>query len=111
VKLQPKMVNGFLIDPDKQAIQIVSVADTLDAFHRVIGADCLDSFRLDERNVIFLDDRGLIEGPPFKARFEIRGYSLPLAGKGLVVGVGAGGETRSSSWSAQDLALVVIWSE
>ena len=109
MKLQPKMVNGFLIDPDKRAIQVVRIADTLADFHRAIGADCLDSFHLDQRTVIFLDDRGLIEGPPFKARFGIRGYPLPLAGKGLVVGISGDGATCSSTWSAEDLARVLIW--
>ena len=87
-------MRAFLIDPIEQAITEVDYNGVYTQIYEFIEADTFDVATFNERgDGVFVDDNGLFKRP--QEFFAINGYLQPLAGKGLVLGVGAEGESIS----------------
>jgi hypothetical protein len=106
------VARGYLIDPKERKITHVH-HDTrhYQEIYKLI--DCEPSpftvVELPNRDVIFVDDEGLLKEPRYF--FTIKGYPQPLAGKGLVLGTGPDGQTVSAKMSFQELGEMVGYVE
>lgn len=85
-------MKAILIDVHSQTIKEVEVTkdlsgSNLQSMYEHIGCDCFTCVGIDENNDIFVDDNGLLFLTPFSRFFNYKGYSQPLAGNGLIVGI------------------------
>lgn len=98
-----KTVNGYLIDPEARTVTVVPVnvvdgRGGLDDIYKHLQVDCVDLARINEHgDAVFVDDEGLLKDPEYL--FSVDGYANKLAGRGLVLGVDAEGETISPTAS------------
>lgn len=89
------MTIGYLIDPEANTVQRVTVGD-YKTIYKWIGCDCFDVARFAQNgDGCFVDDEGLLVQRPPTDFFVLPGYPEPLAGKGLVMGVDDEGESIS----------------
>lgn len=108
-----KSYRMVLIDPIERNIRELESEVTLDAIHKLIGADTLDSFRLalfDNRrtDMGWIDDAGLSRGKPVHA-FLLPTAKDPIAGKCLIIGADDRGETCSCQIPIEVLRQDVSW--
>ena len=92
------IVNGYLIDPEARTVTQVNVdvkdGSGIDDIYRHLGVDCFDCARFNRHgDAVFVDDEGLMKDPEYF--FAVEGYPNKLAGRGLVLGCDAQGETVS----------------
>lgn len=85
-------MKAFLIDPSAQTITAVEYDGNYKSITKMIEAQMFTTVQInEEEDTIYLDDEGLfVEGQSF---FMIAGYPEPLAGKGLVLGTDAEGDS------------------
>jgi hypothetical protein len=92
-------MRAILIKPDAGAARHVEVVEydgdwqsiyshLSYAGHSVATFTCVD---LDDTHTMFVDDEGLLHGPEHFMLWE--GYDQPIAGRGLILGVGREGES------------------
>lgn len=101
-----KELRGYLIDPEKKTIEPVIHNGDYKQIYKFIGADCFDVVRIDDENMIFVDDEGLLNGTRYF--FMLKGYPQPFAGKGLLMGSNDEGDTVSSSMRLEDVQKLVV---
>lgn len=86
------MAKAFLISPDAQSIEEIEVSSAAD-IAQLIGFDTIESDRIgDGDDLLYFDEECFIRGAT--GRFQIDKL-IPVAGKGIVLGVGADGTTPS----------------
>lgn len=108
--MKERMVKGFLIDPKEKTISAVTHnAEDYREIYKLIDASPFTVVQLDNHNCIYVDDEGLLNNPRYF--FTLKGYEQPIAGKGLVLGVGNMGETTSTSLSLDRLKEMVGYQE
>lgn len=93
------MARAILIDTPAKQIRSITIdvsdgAGTAD-IKAAIGCEWIESVRLGQKTVCWVDEEGLLkENPgPF---FQIEGKRDPIAGRGLITGVGEGGATTGT---------------
>jgi hypothetical protein len=93
-----KKLRGILIDSVTESITEVTHNGDYREIYKFLSdpengynVDTFTVVYIDERNVIFVDDNGLLTNP--RHFFAWRGYPQPLAGRGLILGSDAEGET------------------
>ena len=86
-------MKAFLISPEEQAITEVDYDGDYHSINKLIAADLFDVVRLNNSDVIFVDDEGLMKNP--QHFFKLDGMTSPLAGNGLVLGTDREGESIS----------------
>lgn len=100
-------MKAILIDPFTQTITEVEHNGDYKQIYELIDAELFDSVRISENDFIFVDDEGLFQED--QAFFRVRGYPDPLAGKGLVLGASAIGESVDPVISLEELRRSVSW--
>src|SRR5438034_697691 len=105
-------VKGLLIDPFALTITEVEhdASDYHDIYrllsHESMPVDTFDIIHLgDKGDAIFVDDNGNLK--PCERFFLIKGYHSALAGKGLVLGADAEGDTQSAKTTLSQLRKVI----
>ena len=102
---------AYLVDPTTKIISQVYIKDYMD-IQKHIGCDMFTmAFRLDNDDVLYVDDMGLIDGKPHDYFAVLEAYERPLAGRGLLVGSNAQGGDEDVRTDILDLALMVKWAE
>jgi hypothetical protein len=95
-------MKAFLIDPKAQSITEVDYSGDYNDIYRLIEADVFDVVRLyPSGDGAFIDDEGLLKESEFF--WAHRNYPQLIAGRGLVLGVDADGESASPSVTLQQL--------
>ena len=85
-------LEGFLIDPLSQRIIRVPVKPGIQDIYRLIQADTFDvAYFNEQQDCVYVDDNGLLNGP--REFFFINGLHQPMAGRGLVMGTDADGNS------------------
>lgn len=81
-------MRALLINPEYHTITEVEYTGDYRNIYTHIGAQCFDMVRINDKDNIFVDDEGLINGVAHKrGMFRVEGrYPVHLAGKGLVLG-------------------------
>jgi len=102
---------AYLVDPTTKLISQVFIKDYMD-IQRHIGCDMFTmAFRLDNSDVLYVDDNGLIDGKKHDYFAVLDVYDAPLAGRGLLVGSNAQGGDEDAQTNILDLAMMVKWAE
>jgi hypothetical protein len=84
------MAKALLIDPEAQSIEPVDVSGESD-IKALVGFETLESDKVGEAgDKLYFDEECFIRGTP--GRFQIDAV-IPVAGKGVVVGVDADGSS------------------
>lgn len=84
-------MKAILIDPYEQTIKQVDYNGDFRQIYDLIEVDTFDVARINNGDGIFVDDNGLYNAPTHF--FEHADYPQPLAGKGLIIGCDAEGES------------------
>lgn len=100
---------GYLIDPSTKTVTQVPYNGDYKEISAAIGCEIFDIVRIDDKNTIFVDDEGLINGTSFSVgMFRFDGdHPAELAGRGLVLGIDEEGESVSPTWSIEDISRQV----
>ena len=102
---------AYLVDPTSKLISQVYVKDYTD-IQRHIGCDMFTmAFRLENDDVLYVDDNGLIDGKMRDYFAVLDAYLAPLAGRGLLVGSNAQGGDEDAQTAIVDFAMMVKWAE
>ena len=100
---------AYLVDPETKLISQVFIKDYKD-IQRHIGCEMFTmAFRLDNDDVLYVDDMGLAMKNNYFAVLDA--YYAPLAGRGLLVGSNAQGGDEDVRTEILDLAMLVKWPE
>jgi hypothetical protein len=105
-------MKAFLIDPERQVILPITIADTLEAMYELIGCDLVEPVRLNQQgDTVWVDEEGLLKPDPrhFFRIVSADGVGTELAGKGIVTGSTPDGNNRDAQLSFQRLAAMVQW--
>ena len=98
-------MRAILIDPFTREITEVEHNDDFRQIYEFIGADAFDAATLEDRQVIYVDDEGLFRDDQKFWSIERR----VLAGKGLVLGVNAAGESIAAVGSIEEWRERIRW--
>lgn len=92
-------MKAYLIDPTKRSVDEIDYDGTHDSMYKLLDVQLVDAVVLNEFNdAVFVDDEGLCYAPEEVMRrgfFHVHGYPQHLAGRGLVLGTNAEGESCS----------------
>ncbi len=89
-------MRAILIDPFTKTVNEVEYSGHLHDIYRLVGCDTIDIVRADEKHVIYVDDNGLIHDEPLPV-FVWQNFHQPLAGRGLMVGMGEEGNDAAAT--------------
>jgi hypothetical protein len=108
-----KSYRVILIDPIEQRISELESDCSLDSIHKLVDAPGLDSFGLaifpdNGRDMGWVDDVGLSGGEPVHA-FLLPTSKDPIAGRCLIMGANARGETSNAQFPLALLRQDVTW--
>ena len=98
-------MRAILIDPFTREITEVEHNDDFRQIYEFIGADAFDAARLEDGQIIYVDDEGLFRDD--QKFWSIEGRVL--AGKGLVLGVNAAGESIAAVGSIEEWRERIRW--
>jgi hypothetical protein len=109
-------MRALLIDPIAKTITEV---DHNGDYHQIyeylsdpangLKATTFDSVRVDNTNVIYVDDDGLLKDPRYFFMFSH--YHQPLAGRGLVLGVSSSGDTIATTLTVKKLSPFITYTD
>lgn len=79
-------MRAILIDPyDQTVTEIVVDGNNLQEIYKTLQVTCIDAVRLENGDVIYVDDEGLLKSPTHL--FDVAGIDVTaFAGRGLLVG-------------------------
>ena len=100
-------MKAYLIDPFLESISQVEYDGHYRSIYDLIQAPLFTRLRLDDHDVIYLDDEGLYREN--QRYFLLQGYNQPLAGRGLVVGIDEEGGDDIPEASLDDLRSRISW--
>ena len=89
------------IDPFNKTVKEVDTHGNLEDIYNLLGCDTLDAVGIDEQNVLYVDDCGLLKNN--QRYFNINGKVL--AGNGVVIGFDDEGDSVDTSLNADDLDI------
>jgi len=85
-------MKSFLIDPEHNAITEFEYDGSMQGIYETIDATMFDAVRINDVDVVYVDDEGLYNSNFYWAYGE---YPHPIAGKGMVLGTDNQGESIS----------------
>ena len=89
------------INPFNQTIKEVDILGNLEDIYVLLGCRTMDAIDIDESNVLYIDDEGLLKDK--QRYFNINERNL--AGKGLLMGFDDEGDTIDTTLKAEDLNI------
>lgn len=104
-----KPIKGYLIDPATRTIVPAKYSGDFEHINSLIGSHTFDLVRFDGGDGMFVDDDGLAKMP--YNFFGFRGYANPLAGKGLILGSNAEGESTAPAYPIAYYKARLVWCE
>lgn len=103
-------MRALLIDPFTRQIALIpELGAGLQAKYEVIGCRYVEAVRLDARNLLWVDEDGLLKPPAARAYFRINGKLV--ANKGLVLGVTPTGRDTNAPLTVDALSRAVSWAD
>ena len=100
------MHKAILIKPSELLVTNIEVGEHYTEIQNTIGCRCFTMIRIDEKNVAYLDDEGLINGTEFGTKFNDDIYPQTLAGNILIIGddgMGGSCDTTATLKSVQQM--------
>jgi len=102
-------IHGYLIDPFAETVTKVAYEGDFTCIYKHIKASLFTTVYLENRDAIFVDDEGLFKDD--QRFFMFRGYREPLAGRGLVLGANAEGDTTSPKITMEKLTELISFGD
>ena len=100
-------MRALLIDPGTESIHEIDTAGELEDMYKLIGCSDINMVRISADDLVWVDGEGLFkEDQEF---FAVTSYYQPLAGRGLVLGIGNEGENTAAKISLAELSAMVTW--
>lgn len=84
-------MRAILIEPEQQSIQMIEINDLADIV-KLIGFDTVVSDKFTSNDHLFFDEECFLRGT--QGRFQLD-KMIPIAGRAVLVGIGADGESLS----------------
>jgi hypothetical protein len=101
-------MKAILINPFAKAVSEVDFNGHYTHICDLIDCSLFTVVRLARREVLFVDDEGLLHDKP-QAFFSWHGYPHPLAGRGLVIGEEGDGESAPTEFTVQEVRAKVTF--
>lgn len=105
--MEVKMNKAILINPSQLSVTEVTVPDHYTAIQDVIGCRCFTCVRINEKNVAYCDDEGLINGTEFGTTFVDYIYPDSIAGNILILGDDGQGGSCDTFLSVRDVQKII----
>ena len=77
---------ALLFDSQKETARLVSFDGELDTLRELLGADSIDTIRVDKQHIIIVDDQSFIKRLKTGFRVKLGKRAVEFAGSGLLVG-------------------------
>jgi hypothetical protein len=77
---------ALLFDSQKETARLVSFDGELDTLRELLGADSIDTIRVDKQHIIIVDDQSFIKRLKTGFRVKLGKRAVEFAGNGLLVG-------------------------
>ena len=94
-------MRAILIDPVERTITEVEHDGNYKSIYPQLGCDLFTCVYLENDDAMFVDDEGLLKGG--QHFFKLNTYPQPLAGRGLILGCDADGETAGATISLEEI--------
>ena len=92
-------MKGILIDAYNTNIREVEVPKGIQAIYDLIHVETFECVRIDENNICYVDEKGLINGT--RVGFMLSFYPQPLMGSGLILGCNEEGESVDTTLTVE----------
>jgi hypothetical protein len=102
-------MKAILIDPEARTVTLVEHEGDYRNILKTIEVELFTCVKLDEKNILFVDDEGLLHDPRYF--FEIANYPQPLAGKGLILGTTDDGDSTDATLTLEQVKSAVRFRE
>jgi hypothetical protein len=105
-KLKPKSNTGILIDAKNNTFSLVEIKHYTDLYmHGKFST--FTALNMGKDDSLYVDDEGLINGTDYGFKFD--GYSVPLMGNGIVLGVNMKtGDSKSAKHTIEQVMKRVM---
>jgi hypothetical protein len=77
---------ALLFDAKQETARLVSFDGELDTIRELLGADSVDTIRVDKQHIILVDDEGFLKQLKTGFRIKLGKRAVEFAGNGLLVG-------------------------
>lgn len=101
------MNKAILIDPSILSVSEITVPYDYVSIQDLIGCRCFTCVRIDEKNVAYVDDEGLINGTEHGIKFNEEVYPEPIAGKVVILGDDVQGDSCDTTLCADDVDRMI----
>ena len=102
-------MRAILIDPYTRTVTEIDHDGTLDGLYKTLQCDTVDAVQVGPRDTLWLDDEGFLQaGRPV---YRLGDSPTPLAGRGLILGVGKDGNERATTIPLTAVARTVKWTD
>lgn len=106
-------LKAILIDPFKRSLETIEITpgdqpETLMELHRLVGENALDFAQPYCGEQIAVGDHSALQEPPLPA-FMLEGFRDTLYGRGVLLGYSAGGKSRDTHLSVDQLLKMIEW--
>tara|TARA_R100000541_G_scaffold57924_1_gene68451 strand:+ start:276 stop:632 length:357 start_codon:yes stop_codon:yes gene_type:complete len=102
-------IHGYLIDPFAETVTQVAYEGDCTCIYKHIKASLFTWVYLEDSDEIYVDDEGLYKDD--QRFFTFKGYHEPLAGRGLVLGANAEGDTTSPKITMEKLTELISFGD
>ena len=102
-------MKSILIDVFNKEIREVDYSGDFQDIYKLIECSCFTIATVDDKNVLYVDDEGLLNNP--KHFFKYEGYHQPLAGNCLILGDNGMGESADTTLTVQEVEDKVTFIE
>lgn len=103
-------MRAILIDPFSKSITEVDHSGDYKQIYQFLQISSpFTSIRLAPREVLFIDDEGLLKDQAHQKFFKISAIAQPLAGRGLILGFNAEGESVGTNLTLSQIKANVGW--
>ena len=93
-------MRAILIDPARKTIEETKYDGTLEDIYKHIEQAVITTVRVDEENILYVDDEGLYRPNQHYFRWGPQKY---LAGRGIIIGVNEAGEDVEATISIDEV--------
>jgi hypothetical protein len=110
---QSRPCKAILIDPAEAEIREVDHDGTLEGIYRLLSSpwhpvEIIEALRIGRGDVIYFDENGLLHEPIVPHWFAWKGFDQPLAGRGLILGTSAEGESITPKATVEQVRTKVV---
>ena len=104
-----RLLNAIFIDVENQKIELIKIQDDLHSIYKQINSTSFDSVRIPNGDYVYVDGEGLLNLNNNSKFFMIEGYPSFLAGNGLILGVGGGGDSTDVHSNPEDIKNKIVF--